>query len=383
MSTRVGYRALIIDREPWAYRLSQFLGSPEYSNKIISTVSTVETLNDAHYLVEQHDFLYLDPFAFGLADAVRFIADVFARSPVKVFTLYRSGRQWQDRARDLESMALTPGKLRTMLFLDKDLMHDASFGQMVRNNILSMERELLSELQRSGLNADPGLRGGWAGGDAGQTRIFPESGMGRGGLDFSASRVGPMSSPFDLGQPYVTGPLPAHTYSGLPPQQLRELGDYVATVLGRPAPTPTHPIAPMLPSPDYSQWAQQTATLKEQLTTAREQIGQLQQGLGPIQQNLAATQQSMTELRQGQAKLQETLVGMQRDQRDSARLSSNIEQRLRELEGRQTKADQQTADLRRTLRMTQIIAFSLSGLLALAAGVVLIVLIVGGHLGGH
>src|SRR6185437_6472586 len=139
VATRVGYRALIVDDERPAYQLSQFLLRPDLNGKVIQSFFISDNLSAAYGPAENSDFIYIDPFSFGLAEAIRFIAEVQTRSPVKAFTLFRSGRQWQERQRDLEGLALLPARLRTMLTLDKDVMGDPAFAQVVRNNIASME----------------------------------------------------------------------------------------------------------------------------------------------------------------------------------------------------------------------------------------------------
>ncbi len=347
MSIRVGYRAMIIDNDTWSSRLAQFLYKPEYNNKIIQSVSFLDSLHDALIHAEQQDFIYIDPFAFNMTDAVRFIVEVQARYPVKAFTLYRSGRKWQERGRELEGIAMPTVRLRTMLALDKDSMENANFGQLVRDNLMSMDREFQSLLQRSTFTTDMGgtRSGVW------------------GAQDFGGPR--PVQPAYDPGYAPI---LPSPTGYGVTQQQLRDLADMVAMQIGRPmASTSTHPL---LQSPEISQLTQQVASTREQQTTMREQIGQIQSALGPLQQAVNNAQGQITAMQGTHTKQQETVTAVQRDQREHSRQVGNVEQRVRELEARLARADQQNGELRKGLRVAQWLAIGLS------AGLMVIILVV-------
>ena len=361
MSTRVGYRALIIDAEIWAFRLSQFLTRPEINNKIIQSVSFLDSLNDAHYYAEQADFIYLDPFAFSVADSIRFIVETLQRSPAKAFTFYRSGRQWQERGRDLDGLPMSAARLRTMLFLDKDLMGDATFGQQVRNNIMSMEREFLAELQRSGLHTDPMSRSGaW-------------------NLnDFAAPRQVP---PFEYPQPAPFSPPITMTYgSGMTPQQIRDLADTVANLIGRQPTNPTHPLTPLLPAPDFSALQSQITALAAQMTQVREQqMPQVSQALGQIQGAVATLQTHEQANQQGLAKQTEALAAAARDQREAVRQMTGLEQRLRDAESRQTKSEQTLNEVRVAQQAVRYLSLTLSALLGIGLVGLLIFFLVAIH----
>ncbi|HKD75673.1 MAG TPA: hypothetical protein VKB76_09270, partial [Ktedonobacterales bacterium] len=252
MTGRVGYRALIVDNEGPAFKLSQFLWRPELNNKVIQTVSMSDLLGDAYSQAEQSEFIYIDPFYFGLAEAMRFVAEVQSRLPVKAITLFRSGRQWQEHLRELDSLAIPQAKLRMFLFLDKDQMGDASFGQQVRHNIQSMEGEYQRELQRHGL---PPME-----------------------------TLGTRSNVYDFMSAQRDASFTASGVSGLPQGQIREIIEGVAAVMGRQSPTQTHAMTtPLLPSPlgmtslDALNLPQVVPQLKQDLTAAQQQINTLQQ----------------------------------------------------------------------------------------------------------
>lgn len=324
MAARVGYRALIVDSDVLSHRLSQFLLRPELNNRIIQGIAFADTLSDAYYQAEQADFIYIDPFYFGLPESIRFIAEVQSHWPVKSFTLFRSSHTWQERQRDLDNMVIGPAKLRTMLSLDKDTMGDATFSQMVRNNIASMEREIQQELQRSGFSQESiASRSGVYG-----PADYPPGYRQQGVLDIGIAGVnlGPNASQ----------------------AQLQQIVEAVVGALTRQPVTQTHPLMTMLPSPEIAQWGQA--------------IPQLQQAVPQLQQTVLTLQQTLT-------KTQEQLTALQREQRDLVRATSGADQRVHDVETRQTKLEQLSASLTSSQRMSQIFAIIalVLGLLALIA----------------
>lgn len=370
MSTRVGYRALIIDHETAAFRLAQFLTRPEYNNKIIQSVAFLETLNDGFYHVEQHDFLYIDPFAFNVSEALRFLAEVQARYPVKAVTLFRSGRLWQERLRDLEQMGIAPARLRTMLFLDKDLMVDAAFGQRARDNIMSMEREFLQELQRSGLGNDP-LSAARFGGLGNDPLNATRSGVWS-GSPWPAADFGPALRPAAA----YDGPGASYSLAANP--SLRDIVDAVVAALGRQSPNPTHPLTatPLLAAPqEWSQAQQQITGVREQVALVQQQLAQVQRDLPALQQGGASAQQQIVAAQGNLSKAQEQLTAVANAQRDAARQLSALDGRLRDSETRQGRLEQHLTQTAAAQRGTQTALWVSSGILAaavLAAWIVLI-----------
>ncbi len=299
MAGRVGYRALIVDDDDPAYKLSQFLLRPEVNNKIIQSVVVSDHLGDAYAQAEQSEFIYIDPLFFGLPEAMRFIAEVQSRSPGKAITLFRSGRQWQGHLRELDSLAIPPAKLRRMLVLDKDQMGDTSFLQQVRHNIQSMEGEYQREWQQHGLPMmeTVGARSGLY--DAQRDASFAASGAG--GL-------------------------------GVPQWQIREIIEGVANVMGRQSAMQTHPMTtPLLPSPlgmtqlDALNLPQVVPQIKQDLTAVQQQINTLQQ-------NVAKSQEDM-------GRLQDQVTGAQRGQRDLNRQHELDSGRIQNVESWQTRND--------------------------------------------
>ncbi len=352
MSTRVGYRAIIIDAEEPAFRLSQYLTRPQFNNRVIQSVSFLDSLADAPYYAEQNDFFYIDPFNFTLPDTARFIADILQRSPVKAFTFYRSGQRWQESLRFLDGLALPVARLRTMLSLDKDLLTDAAnFGAQVRNNIASMEREFLEALQHSGLNNDPLARSGlWS---ASESRI-PTS------LDYGSGYVG---VPMIFGGPGMN-----------PNQNLRDLREYiietVASMYSRPA---THGL---LSSPN------DLMGLQQQTTQNHEQLAQLQLSMATVQQTISTISTNLATEQQATKTLQEQFTAIQREQGQISRQVNNIEQRVHETEGFQSKDSIVIAKLRDEVRIGRIVSIVLASVLALTDIVVLIGIFFG-HIFGH
>ncbi len=283
----MSYRALIVDQEMFAAKLSQFLLRTDLSNKIIQTVTCAYSLQDAYIHAETHEFIYIDPLAFGLNESMHFITEVLSRSAVKAITLFRSGRQWQDRQRDVEALLFAPPNLRMMQVLDKDLMGDTVvFAQLVRNNISSMESMLLQARQHAGLGPDPGRSGVWNTGEL-----------------YGGALPRPMPD-------YVGSPLGAQSYGGVPGMQLSEI---INAVIGAIARQPYTPTMPLLPAPSDA--------------------AQLQAAIPQIQQALAALQTELGKVRD------QANIG-QRDLRESSRTLSNVEQRVQEIESRQTRGDQ-------------------------------------------
>lgn len=351
MATRVGYRALIVDDERPAYQLAQFLMRPDLNGKVIQSFFISDKLNDAYTQAETCDFIYIDPFTFGMAESIRFVAEVQSRWPVKAFTLVRSNRQWQERQRDIEGLALPPAKLRTMLFLDKDTLADPAFAQAIRNNLASMEREFQQELQRSGFS-DPARSG------------FSDLGVPRVGTWFTAPEYAATGRPAN---PYESNPgignlggLPYNPMSNA--AQLQAIIDAAVAaalrqpMLGQPR-TPTTPLLP--PASDTAQMAQ------------------LQQSVNTVQQQLSGMQQNIATLQGAQGKLQEQSLALQRDQRDFRTAISSADQRVHDLEARVHTSEQENARLRssqRTLQILLIVALVLGvaslvvGILAVAGG---------------
>lgn len=359
MAIRVGYRALIVDDERPAYQLAQFLMRPDLNGKVIQSFFISDKLNEAYIQAEQSDFIYIDPFSFGLAEAVNFIAEVQAHWPVKAFTLLRSGRQWQNRQRDIEGLALTPARLRTMLALDKDMMGDAAFAQAVRNNIASMEREFQQELQRTGFDparsglVDPGV---------------PRVGM----TDPQLPRAGTWYTVPDYAAPPPYRPLPSMDYGGAPgygvgnlgqltPAQLQAMIEQAVAAAARPSPTPTHPVGappgtPLLPAPETAQWQQIAPQLQQNVTT--------------LQQNMSTLQSAVAALQGTQTRVQEQVTATGRELRDYSRTTSSIEQRVRDTETRLPRLDEQQARLQKNQRLALILAIValVLGLAGLAFG---------------
>jgi hypothetical protein len=340
VATRVGYRALIVDDERPAYQLAQFLMRPDLNGKVIQSFFISDKLSEAYAQAEQSDFIYIDPFSFGLAESVRFIAEVQAHWPVKAFTLFRSGRQWQERQRDIEGLALTPARLRTMLALDKDVMGDAAFAQAVRNNIASMEREFQQELQRTGF--DPA-----------------RSGL----VDPGVPRVGAWYTVPDYPSPPTPyRPIPGVEYGGygganlgpMTPAQLQAMIEQAVAAIVRPAPNPTHPLGapagtPLLPAPEAAQW-QQIAP-------------QVQQNVAALQQNVSTLQSAVAAVQSAQTRTQEQVTATGRELRDYSRATSGLEQRVRDIETRLPRLDEQGARLQNRQRIALILA-----ILAVALG---------------
>ena len=330
MATRVGYRALIVDEERPAYQLGQFLMRPELNGRVIQGFVINDKLSDAFSQAEQSDFIFIDPFTFGLAESIRFIAEVQTRLPGKAFTLFRSNRQWQERQRDIEGLSLSPARLRTMLYLDKDAMGDAAFAQAIRNNIGSMEREFQQELQRSGF-VDP-TRAGFT--DPGVPRV----GTWYGAPDYNASPRQP-----GFYDPAATSLSGIHLNQLNGPAQLQAVIDAAVAAALRQAPTPsrtnTTPLLP--PASDQAQWQQV--------------VPQLQQNAAAMQQNVNGLQQSITALQGAQTKLQDQSAAVQRDQRDFRTAISSTEQRMHDIEARLHTAEQDNAHLRASQRLLQIL----------------------------
>ncbi len=326
MATRVGYRALIVDDERPAHQLLQFLTRQDLNNRLIQSFYISDKLGDAYNQIEQSDFIYIDPFAFGLAEAIRFIAEVQSHSPVKAFTLFRSGRQWQERQRDIEGLALAPARLRTMLVLDKDLLNEPAFALTVRNNIGSMEREFQQELQRTGFDparsgfTDPGVP------HVGSWYAVPE---------YPATTRQPAY--YDPGATSLAGVNP--NLMANPAQMQAYIDAAVAATLRQQTRTATTPLLP--PAMEAQQW-QQLAP-------------QLQQNLGTMQANLTTLQQGFAALQGAQTKLQEQVVAAQRDQRDFRGIVAGTEQRTHDLETRFHVLEQEHTQLRAGQRLTQIV----------------------------
>lgn len=300
VSARVGYRALIVDNEIPASRLAQLLLRPDLNNRVIQTFGTAETLTDAYYQAEGSDFIYIDPFYFGLPEAIRFISEVQAHWPVKAFTLFRSGRKWNERQRDIDGLALPPAKLRTMLVLDKDTMGDAAFAQTVHDNIASMEREFQAELQRTGFAPDGFSRSNtYYPNDYGMYR--PQT-----GVDVGVTSVAGYIGPGNLGT-----------------SQIQQIVDSaINAALGRSG-TQTHPHGV-----DPGQW-QLVQQALPQVSQATSNITAIQTALG---------------------KQQEQLTALQREQRDTLRTANNVDQRVRDAETRLSKIDQEQKALKATAR---------------------------------
>ena len=352
MATRVGYRALIVDDERPAYQLSQFLMRPELNGRVIQGFVINDKLNDAYSQAEQCDFIFIDPFTFGLAESIRFIAEVLSRWPVKAFTLFRSSRQWQERQRDIEGLALTPARLRTMLYLDKDAMGDASFTQAIRNNIASMEREFQQELQRLGF-PDPARAG------------FVDPGVPHVGTWHPASEYNPNARTggyFDAAATSMAGGYNINQLNN--PAQLQAIIDAAVAAALRQSPAQSHTnTTPLLPPPsDQGQWQQI--------------VPQLQQNGALMQQNIANLQQSVATLQGAHAKLNEQSVAVQRDQRDFRTAISSAEQRLHDIEARLHGAEQDSTHLRASQRLMQILLIIALVLGVAALAVTLVVTLV-------
>lgn len=336
MTSRVGYRALIVDNDVYAFRLSQFIMRPELNNRIIDTYSTSDLLSDAYFKAEQSDFIYIDPFYFGLAEAMRFITEVQSRSPVKAFTLFRSGHQWQEHLRELDTLAVPPARLRVMLSLDKDLMGDALFAQQVRNNIQSMERELQQEQQRHGYTPP----------------------------DTSAARGGNI---YDLGA-YRDGGFGASgvgvAYNQIPPGQIREIMEGVAALMRQQSVSPTHPLltGPALP-PGFDaltlqQMKQDVATAQTQIKTIGENHGKLQEAMTKQQDQITASQARL---------------------RDYNQTFDGLNGRVQNIESWQIRSEAGNKKLADQMRFLQFVLLSMGIVLAILLVTVLFLLLTGHH----
>lgn|GEM_PF-4215402 len=319
MTPRVGlgYRALIIDNETPAYRLSQFLLRPDIHNRIIQQCSTSETLLDAYTLAENHELIYIDPFCFGLGESVRFIYELTSRSTPKAITLYRSERTWQSRQQDLESLSIPPERLRGMLFLDKDLLPDAIFSQLVKANITNMASEYQSTAQRLGIN--------------------PETLGSRSGVFFA-----PMP---DYGGGYQNMNMPPNNYPnyGLNPNQMNEIiQNVIASINRQQTLTPSH-LLPPGPSAEMIQLQQTVGQLQTASATNTTNVGKVQEQVGKIQDQATKLEGQFTTL-------QEQLQNVNLVYRDSQRSGSQLEQRINNLEGRLVQTDNTVTALKRQQR---------------------------------
>jgi hypothetical protein len=326
MATYLGYQALIVDQDYFASKLGSYLMSPDQNSRMIRGWSFASSLANAFTLADACEFIYIDPFAYGLHESMRFINEVLAHSAVKAFTLFRSSRQWQEHQREIDGLLFAPPNLRTMLYLDKDQMTNepGAFAQRVRDNVLSMEREYQQARTRWG---DPGARSGiWGSSSPNETARSPLPG-----------------SEYAVQQPFSGGIMP----TSLPyAWELRQMiNDAVATAMARQSLTQT---TPLLPAPgDSLQW----------------------QGVIP------QMQQIVTNLQNDLGKLRDQQTAQQRE---SARTLGNLEQRIQEAESRLNKNDQfhNVVNQRQNTQNTWLLALSLtSGVLFVIAIVLVIVVL--------
>jgi hypothetical protein len=340
MTGRVGYRALILDNEGPAFRLSQFLLRPEVNNKVIQSVGMSDVLGgDAYAQAEQCEFIYIDPLYFGLAEAIRFIVEVQSRSPVKAFTLFRSGRQWQEHLRELDSLAIPPAKLRRMLVIDKDQMGDTSFMQQVRHNIQSMEGEYQREWQTHGtpMMETLGSRSG----------LFDT----QRDIAFAASGVGGL---------------------GVPQWQIQQIIEGVANVMNRQSPMQTHSMTtPLLTAP--------LAMTQLDALNLPQVVPQLKQDLTAVQQQINTLQQGATKAQDDMVRLQDQVTGAQRGQRDLNRQHELDSGRIQNVESWQTRNDLTLKKMTAQLRTMRIALIGMGVALGLLLIAVLFMLLTGHH----
>jgi hypothetical protein len=331
VATRPGYRVLIVDDERFATQFTQLLLRAASAEISIQGYFISSTLATAAAQVEQSDFIFIDPFTFGLADAVRFIAEVQARWPAKAVALVRSERRWQERQRDLEGLALSPLRLRTLPAIDKDIMSEAAFVQAVRATLASMAREVQQagfDPARSGLND---LRSPLGAFDAGL----------RPGTWFAAPDYPTLRA--DFGTPNA-GLLTAAQVQAM-------IDQAVAVALAARPPTPSRPLG----APDPA--------------TA---VPQVQQHVTALQQQVTGLQAAVVAGQEAQTRSNEQAANVQREQRELSRAANGIEQRTQALETRLPRLEAHANSLQTRQRLVLILAI-VAAVLGLA-GVVLGVL---------
>lgn len=333
VATRLGYRVLIVDDERFATQLTQLLARAASAEISIQGYLISSSLNAAAAQVEQSDFIFIDPFAFGLADAVRFIAEVQARWPAKAVALVRSERRWQERQRDLEGLALSPLRLRTLPAIDTDIASEAAFIQALRAVLASLAREVQQagfDPARSGLNDlrspgafDAGLRPGtwFAGADAPTVRA-----------DFGTSNAGQLSA-----------------------AQVQAMIDQaVAVALATRPPTPSRPL--------NAPGSADLATL----------VPQVQQHVTALQQQVLGLQAAVSAQQEAHARSDEQATAAQREVRELNRSANGLEQRMQSSETRLQRMEAQVSALQALQRVLAVVAMVIGlaggvlGMLALA-----------------
>jgi hypothetical protein len=290
----VGYRALIVDNEVPASRLAQFLMRPDLNNKTISTFSIADLLPDAVWQADQFDFIYIDPFYFGLREAVRFIADIQARPVPKAITIFRSGRQWLEHQHELDGHAIPAERLRHIPALDKDMLADAAFEQLVRANIMAMVNAYQIEAQRY---------------------AFERSGVGTfTERDFSASASYPnvLYGASRYGDNMLV-PVPQHQ-------------------------PPTHAVVVSAPQIDLG-------LMQQQLLQTQTLLDTLRQAHGKMQEDDKKTLEQIDKLKEQTTKMQEQLNVALRQQHDVTRTSDSTNQRIDAVEAHQSRLDERIAKL--------------------------------------
>jgi hypothetical protein len=324
VATRPGYRALIVDDERFATQFTHLLLRAASTEISIQGYFIASSLTTAAAQVEQSDLIFIDPFTFGLTDAVRFIADVQTRWPAKAVALVRSERRWQERQRDLEGLALSPLRLRTLPWIDRDIVSEAAFVQATRTTLASMVREVQQagfDPSRSGLNDLRATPGAFEGGLRPGTWFT--------GPDYPTLRA-------EIGTPNA-GQLTAAQVQAMIDQAL----------VTRP-PTPSRP----LNAPDV-------ATL----------VPQVQQHVTTLQQQVTGLQAAVTAGQEAQTRLGEQTASTQRDLRELSRAANGIEQRTQALETRLARLEAQASSHQASQRLLLIVAI-VAVVIALA-GVVL------------
>lgn|GEM_PF-3999230 len=143
------YRALIIDNEPTSSLLRNYLLRPSNRQFSIYDVQIVTRLSEALNMIADSDFIFIDPFVVGVAEAYHFINEAQSRVLFKPVALWRMNSLWYKNQRDQEAQVIQLIDQRRMLSLNKEDVNAPNFSDIINHAVISLEGELQRQTQRN------------------------------------------------------------------------------------------------------------------------------------------------------------------------------------------------------------------------------------------